>query len=437
MSFWKQVEERPQDKKLNYIIAKDLVDLLDKETDLSVTKPKQLRFLGSFFGVNTINVPLIKENRFVRKKDTSRLVAIPKICLGYDYLSNTLDESKCPYLQHANINNPSLLLATIDYVETSDMKDKELLVQRLRSHGLRYAWFEDQTTKGLIKASRELSDHLQTILKNGNRDYYSNVLIHPVQPNQEAMYTDFTYRSPSETIPTDFLDYTSSYGEKVYLKDKASKAVTPVKVMKLSANVLETGLYPVVQLNKVINAEGVEEIKGLEDPEYGATVYTQLKPTALKSFQGKTTFSYAFQRGERNRLTENEKKYLLWDLRVLQGNETYDQALKFLSEVGYIQDKGTKTISFGDNVASAPANFMAQMASIAAPLPAMNQVAQPVMPQVAPAIQPVVQPAVAPVVQPVIQPVAQPVLQQAPVMQQPAASAAVSTADDFDSMFEG
>lgn len=417
MSFWNALEAQPQNEKSSYVIVKDLVNLLDKEKDIGTTGFKQIRFLGSFFGVNTINVPLLtNNNQFVRKNN--RLVSIPKISLGYDYLTGKLDESKCPYLQYATLDSSALTQAVISYITESTIKDKELLLQSINAYGLRRTW-NDKTCNTIIKTSRELTDQLKSVAECGVKDFYCNVIVYPIKPDFDRVYADFNMRTEGEKTPVNFLTYSTTYGEQVYLKDadRQAPSQTPAKVIKLSSNALAGLFKDVVKLNTLDPNDPTTELKGIEDPTFGCRVNVRLEPLPnLKAPDGKLVCKYVFSRGDRTPLTDNEKKYLLWDLTKLQGTETHEQAITFLQKQGYINtgaSMNTNNIQTSNNL-----SFNASIANIA-------NVVTPTAPS-AP-IANVVTPEVTPVV--INNPVA-PVVNPAPQVQAPITSAA-----EFDNMF--
>lgn len=388
MTFWKAIEERPQQNKATYVVAKDLVELLDKKKHIGDKGDfKTLRFVGPFFGVKTINVPIIKNDRFIRKSESNRLVAIPKTCLGYDYATGALDEDKCPYLKHVNIHSPVLQAAVINYINDSSMKDKDALLSLVKARGVASLWGDKVSRELLQQNSKELADFLQPLVRGGINDFYCNVLLYPLVWNQQTieMFANPNTRTESERLPVDFLDYSTTYGEKVFLKEKGSLSQTPCKVIKLSANGLEKFFKDVVKLNTVADAQGVEHIKGVEDPIYGCKINTRLEMTKLKNpFNGDATYSYVFVKGDRQALNDHEKQVLLWDLRLLQGEETKAQAEEFLQGCGWLNSKPyTSAVNYGD-AQNSPNSFMAQVAMVAAPV--VNSTGLVVNPAVSPVI---------------------------------------------------
>lgn len=426
MSFWNTFEKSSvKAPKQEFTRPTDVLEMLDKDSALSADKHTPARFIGPIFGINTINVPIIRDNRFFRKKETSRLIAIPKQSLSYDYASKQMDVSKCPYLQYVTLENESILVATINYVKETDIKDKDILLKVLEQDGLRAAFWDNQDTRKILLDCRELSDILTPIAKRGVREYYTNVVLFPDdQPLTQAMintYVDMTVRTPAEQTPQSYLDYSTTYNLPVYLKDsKTSAAPTPVKVLKMSESVLRNLFEEVVKLNTVyINKETKEkEFKGVEDPEFGCEVLLRLKELSFRGATGKKMYSIVCSRGERIPLTESERKYLLWDLTKLKSHETYDQAFTFLNDMGYCKGAVAAT-------------------------PKVETVSQPVVtqPQVVPAVAPVQAPMQVPVapVQSTIPESAVDALPWAPPAQaeeKPVKPMVKATAaDDFDSVF--
>ena len=392
MTFWDTFEKAKTTQKSTFVRQTDIVEFVNKETDFSTDDHTAVRFLGAMYGINTINVPIIRDNRFYRKKDTNQLIALPKQVLGYDYRTKQLDESKCPYLQYVNLDNELLLVATINYVKESNIKDKEYLLNALENTGLKNCYWNDKQAREIIQSSRELSMHLASIASKGTREYFSNILIYPVNKQAINAYTDMSVRTMSEQTPQAFLDYTTTYGEKVFFKDnKQTVAPTPVKVIRLTAKHLEKLFNDIVKLNTVtIDKDTKEkEIKGIEDPNFGCAVNVRLDPMAFRTMAGKPTYSFAFTRGDREELSDAEKKFLLWDLRKLGSQETYDDALKFLTEGGYC----SKVISnkFVDMSGNSNQPVQAQVkAPVADELPWDTTPAKPAE-EVKPQVQPVVE----------------------------------------------
>lgn len=394
MSFWNAIQAQPQKQKTNYVIAKDVVTLLDKEKHIGIDQTwKTLRFIGPIFGLQTINVPLIKAGKFFRKEATGKLISIPKTSLGYDYMTNQLDESKCPYLEHLKLSNPALLQAVIDYIETSTMKDKQLVLDHLKYKGLA-ATYMDKTCRDIIKSSRELDDIISNVSRRGTKEFYSNVILYPLifDAQTQNMFLNKQTRSESENTPVDFLYYTKAYGEKVFLKDANSLSQTPCKVIKLTANQLEKFNKDVVQLNTTDQPDGSRVVHDVEHPLYGCKINVRLEPTPMKNFlTGKSMYSYVFNKGDKSPLSENEKQLLIHDLTKLQSNESYNEAVEFLNSQGYIntplnivsgQNNSTppNNIVYGNNVGNDFSNQIASIASVIAP----TNIHQPVMQQPAP-----------------------------------------------------
>lgn len=435
MSFWNTFEKATTKPKDEIIKPGDIVELVDKEADFSVDTHTATRFVGPIFGTNTINVPIIKDGRFFRKPDINMLISIPKHSLGYDYKTKTLDESKCPYLQYVTLDNELLLVATINYVKDSSMKDKDHLLSVLENKGLKYAYWGDKQTKEAIQGSKELSGLLGPIAKRGIKEYYTNVIVYadnrPITETMRNAYTDMTVRSASEQTPISYLDYSATYNLPVYLKDsKSSAASTPVKVLKLTEAGLRGLFEDIVKLNTiVINADTREkEFKGIEDPLYGCEVLVKLEEMSFRTYKGAKTYSYKLAKGERIPLTEAEKKYLLWDLTKLKVEETSEQAHDFLNKLGYC-DKviSGKTVTIDTPVVTQPTMTVQQPA---VPVPAQPVVVAPI--PVASSI-----PASAVTELPwgnaaVVTPqVTQPTAVEKPVKQM-----VVAANDDFDSVFE-
>lgn len=442
MSFWNTFEKATTKPKQEIVKPSDILDLIEKESVFSTDSHTATRFVGPIFGINTINVPIIRDGHFFRKKETNMLISLPKQSLGYDYTTKQMDESKCPYLQYVTLDNETLLVATINYVKDSSIKDKDYLLKVLENDGLRAAYWTDKTAKDAITSSRELSMHLQSIAKRGVKEYYTNMIVysdkHPITEAMRNTYTDMTIRTLSEQTPVSYLDYTTTYGTPVYLKEsKATSAPTPVKVFKMSEASLRDLFENVVKLNTVIvNKETREkEFKGVEDPEYGCEVLVKLEETAFRTLKGAKTYMTKLAKNDRIPLTEAESKYLLWDLTKLKVEESYDQAYEFLKGMGYC-DKviSNKVVTLDTPVVSTP---------ILQPMQPIVVTSQPV------ATQPIAQPTVA--VQPVIAPT--PVASSIPAeavdqlpwgdtptvatpIEQPVKQMVVSSGDDFDSIFK-
>lgn len=347
MNFWTSFEKTTAPKpKIEFIRNEDIVDLLDTKVAFKAGDWTHSRFIGPMFGLCSIAVPIItRDQKFFRKPDTNKLIAIPKQVLGFNYQTNELDEEVCPYLKNVTLDNELLLIATINYVRESTIHEKDYLLSVLQNDGLRKAYWNDKKARELM--TTELKGHLRSVASRGSKDYFSNILVYGeegISANTQKAYTDLTLRNNAESTKVDFLDYSSAYGLQVYLKtNKETPTVTPLKVIKFSESVLKDLFNDVVKLNTVTDKETrVKENKGVEDPEFGCEVLVRLEETQLKSFKGEKIYKLKFSKGDRMALNEAERAYLLWDTRKLKSTETYDQASTWLKDMGYLTTSASK-----------------------------------------------------------------------------------------------
>jgi hypothetical protein len=358
MSFWSAIENKKSNfDKVKFVQANQVVELVDKEKDLRGDSFVNARLLGNFVGFRILTVPLLKDGKFLRKGN--HLVGYPKASLGYNYLSGELDESKCPYLQMINASNTTIVNAVISFITdpASTMKDKDELANYIRHYGLSAAW-EDKQMKALLEGSKELVALLKPIMTRGHEEYYTNIVLDPMQAEKNPSYYDMSSRTAYEATLRDFPLYTETYGKQVYFKEsKASAAPTPVKVLKVTSSHLRTIFKDVVKENLITNSEGNDEVRNIEDPTVGSYIKIRLETLAnLKQANGNPTTTYKFALGTipRKPLTENESKYLLWDLSKISGNETYEEAVGLLARLGYSPKRPVSTVSFSPEAFGLP-----------------------------------------------------------------------------------
>ena len=343
-NFWSKFGDS-QNKKTReaFVKQQDILEFIVSEEVFSTQNWVKMRLIGPMLGICSMAIPLIRNNeeRFFRNAVSKRLIAIPKQLLGYDYFTGTLDESICPYTKHMNMDNPMLSVAVINYLYDVDAKEKDSLVQAIENNGLRKTFYNKESNKLLSEIEKgELVELLKSVASKGTKESYRNILVYTDQYkklplNIKERFIDSSLRSSTEQEAISFLDYTKEFNHTVHLCDsKESTPNTPIKVIKLSEANVSDIYNNVSKLNTSYNeAEDKEMILPINDPINGCMINVMLEE---RSFKGKNVYLKKFMKDERVALTTNEKKMMLWDLTKLKGSETYDQAFKFLDDMGYI-----------------------------------------------------------------------------------------------------
>lgn len=351
MSFWNNFNNNTAQKskfaKPEIVKPDDLMEFVSKDS-FAVEDWSRTRFFGPVYGTSTINVPIIRDGKFYKKPTGgSRLICIPKKSLGFNFQTGQLDETKCPYLQHITLDNPLIKTAVLNYLEESNVKDKETAIDYIEKEGLKKAYW-NKDIKKIISLSTELSSMLQNISSRGLKEFYTNVFVvdkaKPLTTELKARFKDLAVRRSSEQTPkADTLGYSDTYKTQLYFaEDKNSASLTPLKVLRLSESNMNNIYSMVVKLNTVIteNPDGSEreEVRAVEHPEEGCEVRIQRKPSQLKSFTGNPVFTLEFGKGDRRPLVEEQKLWMLWDLTKLGSTESYDDAEAFLRDLKYTTD---------------------------------------------------------------------------------------------------
>lgn len=343
-SFWGNYEKGSSQKskyqKADIVRPGDLMEIvkpIDVFNDESWTKT---RFFGPMFGLSILNVPIIRQEKFFKKD--SRYICIPKQLLGYNFQTGQLDESKCPYLKYLTLDNSLLAIATVNYLKESNVKDKETLITSIENDGLRKTYYNKELRK-IITSSRDLSQILINIASKGAKEFYSNVYIKKsLKAEEKERFKNLDVRKSSEKKPvTDTLGYSALYNLPVYFAEsKESVLNTPLRVMRFTEANIGNLVNKVFKLNSISveDPDGSErdEIKAIEDPEFGCEVQIMLQQSQLQSFSGSGKIMIPdFAKGDRAPLTEEQKTWLMWDLSKIKTKETYDEAMTFLQELGY------------------------------------------------------------------------------------------------------
>ena len=351
MSFWLAAKashsNKPQNKP-SFVKTSELLKLVKSDESFSTSSWSRIRFFGPAFGIKTIPVPIIKEERFYRKENAKFLVALPKQSLGYDYRTRTSDDSKCPYLKYINLDNPLLATAVINYVYDQELPNAEAIVRSIENDGLRKTYFNPNLKKDL-QSRKELMDVLRPISMKGTEKFYTNVLMYndsyvKLPEESKKRFIDLSLRSESEKIKVSLLNYEQSFGEKLYLCDSIdSERLTPIQVLELSEANVEDIRNNVALLNTTYDEESQVEIQhSIEDPKNGCGILVQLEARQI----GKTTIhTKKFMKDQQRPLTENEKKFMLWNLEILKTKETFDEAYDYVEKIGYTSNSGWENSS--------------------------------------------------------------------------------------------
>lgn len=186
-------------------------------------------------------------------------------------------------------------------------------------YGYAQRWIDIETRKGVISVPKvalnydpETDTYDSTLedpyvgIKNPQRvskNYYVNCIVRDLQDDEPRKKPELTRDERRSGI-----------------KDKNSKSWTPVRVLRVPAGAAES-IKKLMQMNKHRVNGKVQEME-LSDEKYGMDIFISYDPNAAGSAK------YNVQKGDASPLTDEERKYLIWDISELMKPETLEEARK-------------------------------------------------------------------------------------------------------------
>ena len=151
-----------------------------------------------------------------------------------------------------------------------------------------------------------------------------------------SYYANAIVRVEQEKSPNDYEDSYTKAEKKTGFKDKDSSSWTPVRVVRLPSSLAQK-LQGLRDLNVHKGKNGQKTTYDITDEKYGADVNIKYDKN------GTGADKYQVQLADKTALTEEELKYLIWELTpALVHVESYDEAKAELSRMTRVDEKGNK-----------------------------------------------------------------------------------------------
>ena len=186
-------------------------------------------------------------------------------------------------------------------------------------YGYAQRWIDIETKKGIISIPKVALNY------DPETDSYDSTLEDPYakiknpQRVSKSYFVNCIVRDLQDDKPRK-LPEVSRDERRSGLKSKESKSWTPVRVLRVPAGAADS-IKKLMQMNKHRVDGKIQEME-LSDEKYGMDLYISYDPNAAG------TAKYNVQKGDASPLTEEEKKYLIWDISELMSPETLEEARK-------------------------------------------------------------------------------------------------------------
>lgn len=146
-------------------------------------------------------------------------------------------------------------------------------------------------------------------------------------------YANAIIRTEQEKLPSDYQDSYTKAERKSGFKDRDSSSHTPVKVIRIPSSLAQK-LQGLKDLNVRKGKDGQKKTYDITDPKFGADVNIKYDSTASGADK------YQVQLADKTELTEEELKYLIWELTPsLIQVESYADAKAELKRMEIVGDK--------------------------------------------------------------------------------------------------